>query len=254
MVATIRSDAALAAGLKGLSAPERQAARMEQSQPDDPRAASAAVVTSIANAPESAALALLRGSLDRAIGALDVAIGAGGSVLGQMAVLRDLAAEHAEATPEKRASLAESFERLVARIDDLIDSAWTNGVNLIAGAPEGGLRVDAALDGGGPLVIAPEDFRGLAGLGLSDADALGAALAQLSDGLSRLTEYARKLDAHAGFLGKLSDVAQTLGPNEAGLDADGARLQALSVRQSLQGGGFAIANAAPVSVLALFRE
>jgi flagellin len=254
MVATIRSDAALAAGLKGVGASERSPSRIEADLAGAPRGGDPAVRTAISNTPEAAALALLRGGLQRALSALDVAIGVGGGALGQIAAARDVAAEYASAAPQDRAALAARFKAMVQQTEDLVDSAWADGVNLLAGAPSGGVKVSAALDGADPFVISPEDFRGAAGLSPGDPDAVGATLSRMSDGLARLARDARKLEAHISFLGRLDDVVQTLGPGSAPLDADGARLQALGVQQALQGAGLAIANATPASVLSLFRD
>ncbi len=254
MVATIRSDAALSAGLKGVGASERSPSRIEADGSGAPRGPDPAVRTALSNTPEAAALALLSGGLQRALSALDVAIGVGGGALGQIAAARDLANEFASAGPQQREALAENFKGLVQQTEDLIDSAWADGVNLLAGAPAGGVRVSAALDGADPFVISPEDFRGAAGLSPGDPEAVGATLSRMSDGLARLTRDARKLEAHISFLGRLNDVVQSLGPASAPLDADGARLQALGVQQALQGAGLAIANSAPASVLSLFRE
>lgn len=71
----------------------------------------------------------------------------------------------------------------------------------------------------------------------------------LQTAMNRLLDASRSLEAHQGFLG----AAQGAG-SVRDLDADGARLLALQVRQGLQGAGVgAIANVEPQSVLALFK-
>jgi hypothetical protein len=68
--------------------------------------------------------------------------------------------------------------------------------------------------------------------------------------MGRLLDSARALEAHQGFLGA-AEGAAGMG---AALDADGARLMALQVRQSLEAlGAASIANVEPQAVLALFR-
>jgi hypothetical protein len=75
-------------------------------------------------------------------------------------------------------------------------------------------------------------------------------LDKLQDAMNRLLESARALEAHQGFLGAVEGAANVRGD----LDADGARLMALQVRQGLEASGAApIANVEPQAVLMLFR-
>jgi hypothetical protein len=63
-------------------------------------------------------------------------------------------------------------------------------------------------------------------------------------------DVAVSLQAHQGFLGTVTQS----NPNvRTDLDADGARLLALQVRQGLESAGGAIANAEPQAVLSLFK-
>lgn len=71
----------------------------------------------------------------------------------------------------------------------------------------------------------------------------------LQTAMNRLLDASRSLEAHQGFLGAAQGASSV-----RDLDADGARLLALQVRQGLQGAGVgAIANVEPQSVLALFK-
>lgn len=71
----------------------------------------------------------------------------------------------------------------------------------------------------------------------------------LQTAMSRLMDSVRSLEAHQGFLGAAEGASSV-----RDLDADGARLLALQVRQGLQSAGVgAIANVEPQSVLALFK-
>ncbi|MEZ5995128.1 MAG: hypothetical protein R3C25_05185 [Hyphomonadaceae bacterium] len=99
---------------------------------------------------------------------------------------------------------------------------------------------------------AAQDVIGVA----ADAQAGDPALSQtiqksleaLQDAMSRLLDAARALEAHQGFVGAAEAGAR------GDLDADGARLLALQVRQGLETAGAApIANAEPQAVLSLFR-
>lgn len=78
-------------------------------------------------------------------------------------------------------------------------------------------------------------------------------LEALQSEMERLIEQARSLEAHQGFLGAAEGATSTSVRHD--LDADGARLMALQVRQGLSSARTdAIANADPQAVLALFRE
>jgi hypothetical protein len=69
--------------------------------------------------------------------------------------------------------------------------------------------------------------------------------------LQRYGDAARGLQAHQGFIGAVNDVNANV---RTDLDADGARLLALQVRQGLETTGVgAIANVEPQAVLSLFR-
>lgn len=71
----------------------------------------------------------------------------------------------------------------------------------------------------------------------------------LQGAMSKLVDSARALEAHQGFLGA-AEVADV----RADLDAEGARLLALQVRQGLEAAKQApIANVEPQAVLSLFR-
>jgi hypothetical protein len=74
-------------------------------------------------------------------------------------------------------------------------------------------------------------------------------LDQVQAMMQRYSDAARGLEAHQGFLGAVDQSGAAVSND---LDADGARLLALQVRQGLQGAG-AIANVEPQAVLSLFR-
>ena len=69
--------------------------------------------------------------------------------------------------------------------------------------------------------------------------------------MTRYSDAARNLSAHQGFLGAVNQAPANV---RTDLDADGARLLALQVRQGLETSGVgAIANVEPQAVLSLFR-
>jgi hypothetical protein len=107
------------------------------------------------------------------------------------------------------------------------------GVDLRLGAEAGAIAVDAG---------AQIDDPGL-------PQAAQRSLEALQEAMSRLLESARGLEAHQGLLGAAAGATGV----RHDLDADGARLLALQVRQGLEGAGAPIANVEPQAVLSLFR-
>lgn len=161
-----------------------------------------------------------------------------------------------------RGGEADAQSQLDAALGDYarrVDAAVARGARLAAGEE---LAVQAE-PGAEPLVIAGADIRLKAEPGVGDimsvpaaARADDAALAHtaqrsleaLQQAMSRLGESARALEAHQGFLGAAESAAHV------DLDADGARLLALQVRQGLEAvGARPIANVEPQAVLALFK-
>lgn len=137
-----------------------------------------------------------------------------------------------------------------------VEKAMAEGARLVSGEA---VNVQAE-PGGAPVSVAGFDMRLVEGGGLgvtADAKAdpalLQAAqrgLEALQDAMSSLLDSARALEAHQGFLG----AAQGVSAVRHDLDADGARLLALQVRQGLEAApSVAIANAEPQAVLSLFR-
>jgi len=136
-----------------------------------------------------------------------------------------------------------------------VEAALQRGASIVGGQD---VAVSAE-PGAAPLTISGVDLR----LG-GDVIAVGAdaqiddptlaqtaqkSLETLQDAMSKLLDSARALEAHQGFLGAAERVAGV-----RDMDADGARLLALQVRQGLEAVGAApIANVEPQAVLSLFR-
>lgn len=147
---------------------------------------------------------------------------------------------------------------LLASFQQRVDAAVAQGANVVSGKD---IEVQAE-PGAAPVTIAGVDLR-LGGDVISvaaDASVNDPALAQsaqrslesLQDSMSRLLDSARALEAHQGFLSAAGASAGTGVRHD--LDADGARLLALQVRQGLDAvGSAAIANVEPQAVLSLFK-
>jgi hypothetical protein len=83
------------------------------------------------------------------------------------------------------------------------------------------------------------------------ASAATQAAAQARDLAAQWDKAAQRVSAHEGVLA----AAERLGQGAArDLDADGARLMALQVRQSMAESGLSIANSDPQAILALFKS
>lgn len=145
---------------------------------------------------------------------------------------------------------------LLSGFAERVQAAISDGASLAAGED---LAVQAE-PGAAPVGIAGVDLS-LGGATIAfnaDAQASDPELAQLAqrsletlqEAMGRLLDSARALEAHQGFLG----AAQGAAGIRHDIDADGARLLALQVRQGLEGvRGAAIANVEPQAVLSLFR-
>lgn len=149
------------------------------------------------------------------------------------------------------------FSRLLSAFGARLDAAIAQGAGLLAGED---LAVEAE-PGAAALVVPGADLR-LGGPLISVAEAseidagdlpeaLQRSLERLQEAMGRLQDSARALEAHQGFLSAAVGASATVRHD---LDADGARLLALQVRQGLEGvQGLAIANVEPQAVLSLFR-
>jgi flagellin len=210
-----------------------------------PRSAAAVTVASSAVA-EAGALRAQASGLDRASSITDTALAGADSVLSLLMQLRD-------AGPGERPA-----RMVLDRIDETVRGAAFAGVNLLDGSLPGGLRLPANADGSGEVAVAAHDLRSGGPHVAIDADAdaptvtmqAEAALVRVEGARGQLHEDSRRLEAHRAFTGLLSDA---LSADTGGLDIEGARLAALSVKQALAGGTAPLAGGAPQAVLSLFR-
>lgn len=163
------------------------------------------------------ALSSIREELANAITALDVAMRAGKAALAELAGGADNA----------------------ARFNAILDEADRPAAGLLSGAT---LTVRAGLDGG-QIDIAGIDARRIG------ADSAG--MRQLSEALAQFASVSEKLATHAQFV----DLSAAAGLEvNRDLDSEQARLTALATAQGLRETNSAIANAAPLSLLAFFRD
>lgn len=157
----------------------------------------------------------------------------------------------------------EDLAALLKGFSQRVEDAAGQGAKLVTGAS---LTINA--EPGAPLLTAqgmdlrlksdprPGDiFQFSPDAQVGDPDLFQAAqtsMEALQQAMVRLSEVARSLEAHQGFIvAAQSALASSVRPD---LDTESARLMALQVRQGLEGAnGASIANAEPQAVLALFR-
>ena len=187
-------------------------------------------------------------------GARDAARSGQATLALSAAAARQLAGRLDEIAAAARDGRAEDAASLSAEAKDQVAVAIQAGATLVGGQS---LRLEL---GGQPLVIDGADLqfeappRGLLSApGIADtlASAATQAAAQARDLATQWDKAAQRVSAHEGVLA----AADKLGQGAArDLDADGARLMALQVRQSMADSGLAIANSDPQAILALFKS
>lgn len=203
----------------------------------------------------SASLAAVRESVSAGLEQAQRALAVGHD--GQAMLVRAQAIVRAGG-PDAQAELTGALNAFVARVQHAV----AHGARLVTGES---VQVQAE-PGGAPVSIDGVDLRLKDAPGENDvfaismnasADdanlpkALQRSLETLQSAMAQLMEAARALEAHQGFLGAAEGAAASVRND---LDAEGARLLALQVRQGLQAVGAAhIANVEPQAVLSLFR-
>jgi hypothetical protein len=198
----------------------------------------------------------------QALTAADAADAAGQTVLGLLQQMREAAgvASAPESTADDLDQARSTFQSAASQFGPALAGAGVGDVNLVDGSMVSGLKVplgDGAnaslsptnLSLGGPIVGTP------AGVDTATAasdtfEALGSAIGAASGALSALRSQADQINAHAGVV---QQFGQALAAPEGDGD-DSVRLLALQVSQQLAAQPQPVANAAPQSVLSLFRS
>jgi flagellin len=208
-----------------------------------------------------------RAALSKASGSLDLALAAGREAANIVSQMRDLARAAATGDDAARTAADQTFKALLQRYEQVVTSAIEAGASVLAGQ-----SLSLEVDPDAPAInVQGFDLRLKADPGAEDvlrlstaaslADASSAAsaardsdssLARIDIALSRLSGASQKLAAHDGFLSALDKAVANDVVTD--LDAEGARLTALQVRQTLIGSQSAIANAGPSALLSLFVE
>lgn len=217
-----------------------------------------------------AGLGAVKNSLDRVTSVVDTALAAGESVSDLLVEMKGkaLAAADTSLDTASRTALNEDFKALRDQIDTIVSNAEFAGFNLInnttaqvaALANADGsssitvLDEDLTLSGGNITLSATASFA-TATQASNIASTIGTSLDSLNQALARLGTASKSLSIHKTFVSKLSDeLVKGIGNLvDADLAKESAQLQALQVKQQLGIQALSIANAAPGTVLALFR-
>ncbi|MGC1305353.1 MAG: hypothetical protein WA840_23530 [Caulobacteraceae bacterium] len=236
------------------------AALLTELSPD----ANAAVLASTASTGSAASNS--SDSLGQATSIADTAQTAAGSVVQLLQQLQQTAtaATQPGLSSTDRTGLEADFQTLANQLNQTVDGASAAGVNLLDGSSVPSVQVTAGADGGktslsafnlslgGPVITVNADSS------LATATSAATALSQVTsslqsagNALDTLSSQAKQITVHAAFVAQLG---ATLSLGTSAPDgADSVRLQALQLQQALTSQNGAIANAAPQSVLSLFR-
>ncbi len=206
-------------------------------------------------------------SLNRATSIAELAVGAGQSVAGLLATLKDqaTAAQNPALDGTARQALNGDFQSVLGQITATVNQAGFDGVNLLDGGSTAGLNLPAGAAGaislsaqnltlGGPIVtLAATSSLGTPTAATSALSDITNSLANIETALNALSDQASQVSAHGSILNQLSGALQA-GPQASGsASVDGARLLALQVQQQLSGQTKPIANQSPQLILSLFR-
>lgn len=219
------------------------------------------------------ALGAVRMSLDRASSIADVALAAGESVSDLLSEMKEkvLSAQDSSLDTISRAAINSNFRALLRQISQVVENAAFDGANLLNNSITSSIEFLTDADAVGSITLSAQNMTLTggstimtltAGMDISTVTNAAAVMTRLSSSmqgvntaLANLGAQARQIDAHKGFVAKLSDVLESgVGSLvDADLAKESARLQALQVSQQLGAQALSIANEAPQIVLSLFR-
>jgi flagellin len=218
------------------------------------------------------ALGAVRMSLDRAISIADVAISAGESISDLMNEMKEkvIAAQDTSHDAIARDAINSNFKSLLSQLKQIVDTAAFDGANMLNGSVSLGIEFLTDADAVGSITLSAQNLS-LGGPNISMTagsnlltvtnaanvlTSLTNSMKKVNTALANLGAQAKQIEAHKGFVYKLSDVLESGVGNlvDADLAKESAKLQALQVQQQLGAQALSIANQAPQIVLQLFRS
>lgn len=209
-------------------------------------------------------------SLDRAVGAADVALAAGGAVSDLLIEMKEkaVAASDEGLDDDSRKALNDDFTQLRDQITSIVGNAEFNGLNAVKNGGDAisgitndtgtaNITIDAqdlSLTGANVTLTAASEID-TATNAAAVVTAIEASLGNVNSALSELGSGSKRLEMQKTFVEKLSDTIETGIGNlvDADLARESAKLQSLQVKQQLGIQALSIANQAPSTVLGLFR-
>lgn len=217
------------------------------------------------------ALSAVKQSLDRATSIADVALSAGESISDLLNQLREkvVAAKDESLNSQSRSLLDADFKALLRAIGSAVENASFDGGNILNGSLSAGIQFLANADATASVTLAAKDLSlggSIVAVSLSDSlltlsgataalDSLDSSITSLNSALGEIGAQAKQIEAHNGFVSKLSDTLESGIGNlvDADLAKESARLQALQVQQQLGAQALSIANQSPQIILSLFQ-
>ena len=218
------------------------------------------------------ALNAVKMSLDRAQSIADVAMSAGETVSDLLLQMKEkvTAAMDPSLDTVARTALDSDFKSLLRQLTQVKNDAEFDGANLLDGSLGASIRFLANADansfitltsknlslGGAFVTIAATASITTATLATAVQSALTTSISNVNQALGDLGAQARQIEAHNGFVAKLTDTLNTGIGNlvDADLAKESARLQALQGQQQLGAQALSIANQAPQVILSLFKS
>ncbi|WP_286828721.1 MULTISPECIES: flagellin [Kordiimonas] len=217
-----------------------------------------------------AGLNAVKGSLDRAISTLDVAIAAGEAVSDLLTELKEKAvsAKDTGIDSASRDALNDEFVELRDQITSIVENAEFNGANAVDGSGTDIVAItndsgtntitigaqDLTLGGANVTLSATQEISSAA-LASTAVTTISASASNVTSALSAFGAGSTRLEIQREFVGKLSDTIEVGIGNlvDADLAKESATLQALQVKQQLGLQALSIANNSPSAVLTLFQ-
>jgi len=210
-------------------------------------------------------------SLSRAESISDTAIAAAEKVSDLLIEMKETitAATGEDLTEEQRATWMSRFADQKKQIEAFIRNATFDDANILDGSKPQGVNFIADSEANVTLSIAGRNF--LPGIGIVTLDthhdlhnvqnayeakaALEQSIQNVGDQLTEMVAERKRIEAQKGFVGKLADaLAAGVGRLvDADLAYESALIQALQVKQQLAAQAVGIVNAAPQTLLSLFR-
>ena len=217
------------------------------------------------------ALGAVKMSLQRAQSISEVSATAGETVSDLLVELKQkvVAAMDTSLDTNSRTALNSDFKSILRQIGQVTQNAAFDGANLLNGSVGANIQFLANADATNKITLSTQNMS-LGGSLITVASSasistvtyatailtqLDASISNVNQALGNLGSQGKQIEAHLGFISKLTDVLETGVGNlvDADLAKESARLQGLQVQQQLGAQALSIANQAPQIVLQLFR-